>query len=745
MGKLNRAAIISVVFCLSISLLITGCPNSVVETIPSSEDSVETENTSASSTITEQTESTSTSIKSEKKSPYDLSVKVISSIKSGDCTILRYNNTEILIDTSYGEESINAVSEILEEKKDDKDHTWDYVIFTHPDADHIQYAPDFFKLLDSEGWKVGHLIDFGDEREEDQESQDEANVLNAYLKARNELRNSGNIEYYSPNETSIVEERKNQKYTIDSYFKLTILYNEAYKIAYKNKDKDNELSVCCLFQIGEQKLLFTGDLEKDGENALLKNHRELLRNVTLFKAGHHGSHTSNTMEFVDWIRPAYVAITYNYQITENALANNVSRFLKYTDYIYPTVVKDNVYGAYPLFGNCSFEFNGENVNVRSDANKDCTIRQAIIQETMTHWYWDLVNRSLISDEINTYFFDENIIVKNDGECEDLKNPGNLSYFNCTLVKYGHYDILIDCGSNYTDSKVLLEKLKDYVVDGIIEYIIVSHYHLPNYSQLIGSSIYDEGVFERFKIENIIDNDDSMTNSYNTASTAYAVYLSKVLTVPNRISIKSDEYSELSVCDGIKLSVYRGNKGKQQDNEDDYSLVTSVIFNDKQMVFVGDLTNYTWFNETYGKKIGKVTLLRFPSSYVEYNKLRGFDEFLKITRPEVIVIGSPINHWNNNQYFIRYDKLASLMDYFINCTGKRDLKVYSCGYVDNNVTQSVAGDIDFSLFRNERDIDGNPSAFYASCCFNGGSGTKSKLNNSYYAYVPDDIRRFPIAN
>ena len=147
-----------------------------------------------------------------------------------------------------------------------------------------------------------------------------------------------------------------------------------------------------------------------------------------------------------------------------------------------------------------------------------------------------------------------------------------------MVKYGHYDILIDCGSNHTDSKVLVEKLKDYVVDGVIEYVVVSHYHLPNYSQLIGSSIYDEGAFKQFKIDNIIDNDNSMTNCINTAGTAYSVYLSKVLSVPNRISIKPDDYSELSVCDGVKLSVYRGSKGKQKDNEDDYSLVTTVEFN-----------------------------------------------------------------------------------------------------------------------------------------------------------------------
>lgn len=740
MGKLKRTATIPVLFCLSVSLFISGCPNSVTESIPSSEKNIETESVSSSSTITEQTENTSSYERQDINYPYDLSVQIIGSSDDGDSTILRYKDIEILIDTSEGNASLDAVEKVIKEKKENEnndDNTWDYVIFTHPDSDHIRNAPQLFERIALNEWKVGQIIDFGVEREEDQESVDEKLILTNYKAALKALKERDYCKYYSPNGDSTLSERKIQEFKIDSRFRLTILYNEAYA-----KGEDNDQSVCCLFQIGEQKLLFTGDLELDGEKALLKNHRELLRNVTFFKAGHHGSAKSNTQEFVDWIRPAYVAVTYNKKIPEDALANNISKFLKYTDYIFPTVVRNDIEGANPLFGNCTFEFNGKNVKTSSDLNNNCTIKQAVIKETMNHWYWSLVSNSKISDEINTYFFDENIIVKNDGERKELGKPGNLSYFNCTLVKYGHYDILIDCGSSHTDSMALVEKLKDYVVDGIIEYVVVSHYHLPNYSQLIGSSVYDEGAFKQFKIENIIDNDNSMTNCFDTAGTAYSVYLSKVLSVPNRISIKPDDYSELTVCDGVKLSVYRGSKGKQKDNEDDYSLVTTVDFSKKQLVFVGDLTNYTWFNDTYGNKLGKVILLRFPSSYVEYNKMIEFDKFLKITRPEVIVIGSPINHWNNNQYFIKYDKLASLTDYLINSTGKRDLKIYSCGYVDNNVTKSVAGDIDFTMFRNAKMLDGNPYDYAVSCCFNGGEGHKSKLNNSYYAYAPDDIRQFP---
>lgn len=739
MGKLKRTAFISVVFCLSISLLLSSCK--IDQSEITSENTQETESSETSSATTEQTDSTSSSIETQEINyPYDLTVQIVSSNDDGDSTILRYKTTEILIDTAEGEASLDAVKKVLEEKEDNEDHIWDYVIFTHPDSDHIKNAPRLFELFASKGWKVGHVIDFGVELEEDQESSDEKLVLTAYKLA---LKSLEDVDYYSPN-GDLSLNNLTKEFVIDSRLKLTVLYNQK-----NDTGVDNDQSVCCLFSIGEQKLLFTGDLERSGEIALCNNHRQLLRNVTFFKAGHHGSDTSNTQEFVDWIRPAYVAITYNHKIKEEALSKSISSFLKYTDYIYPTVVNNVDDTSNNLFGECVFKFNGKYVQTVSTYNQNRTIREAGLDGSSNSWFWRLVNEEKISDEINTYFFDENTSVNNVGELEITERAGNLSYYNCTLVKYGHYDILIDCGSVDFDSKVLVEKLRDYVVDGVIECVIVSHYHLSNYSQLIGESLSDdECVIKKFKIDKIIDNDVSMTNNSNTAGTAYAVYSSKVLSISDRISLKGEESAEIPLCYGLKINVYRGNNSQYQDNEDDYSLVTIVEFNGNQMVFVGDLTNYSWFNTKYGNNLKNVRLMRFPSSYVEYNKMTGLDKFLKAACPEVIVIGSPVNHWNNGQHFIQGSSINSLITFLENSSQKRSIKIYTSGYVENNVSKSVFGDMAFTLFISPRTINNTTFFYYVSCRINGGSGqtydrvVTSKLNTSYYAYVPDDLRKFP---
>ena len=738
MGKLNRAAILSVVFSLSISLLFSSCKTDATE-VSSSSDEIEN---SENSSITEQTDLTASSdAPIEINYPYDLSVQIISSADDGDCTILKYQNTtQILIDTSEGDETIDEATKVLEEMKATGDKTWEYVIFTHPDSDHIKNAPRLFDLFAEYDCNIEHIIDFGVELEADQESVDEKIILTKYKAALSKLEGA---DYYSPN-GDLSLSRLTKEYVIDSRFKLTVLYNQK-----NDTGIDNDQSVCCLFTIGEQKLLFTGDLERSGELALYKNHPQLLRNVTFFKAGHHGSDTSNNKEFIDWIRPAYVAITYNHKIKEDALSKSISSFLKYTDYIYPTVVNNEVDDSNDLFGKCEFSFNGKSVRVKSELNQNRTVKQAGLDGSSNSWYWRLVNDEKISDEINTYFFDENISVKDDGELEVKERAGNLSYYNCTLVKYGHYDILIDCGSADLDSKVLIEKLKDYVVDGVIECVIVSHYHLSNYSQLIGESVSDKGsVIDQFKIEKIIDNDISMTNNTDTAGTAYAVYLSKASSISDHISVKGDDSTELSLCYGLKLNVYRGSNSKYQDNEDDYSLVTVVDFCGNQMVFVGDLTNYSWFNNVHGNDLKNVCLMRFPNSYVEYSKMDGLDSFLSKAKPDVIVLGSPVNHWNNGQYFIRSNSINKFITFIENSSRNRNVKIYSPGYVDNNVNKSVFGDIAFTLFRSDRIIGDTTYKYFVSCCINGGSGktirrdVKDKLNTDYYKYVPDDLRDFP---
>ncbi len=55
--------------------------------------------------------------------------------------------------------------------------------------------------------------------------------------------------------------------------------------------------------------LFTGDLEKDGEMSLLNINDNDFLSAKIFKAGHHGSNTSNNMEFLEAVSPNLIVIS----------------------------------------------------------------------------------------------------------------------------------------------------------------------------------------------------------------------------------------------------------------------------------------------------------------------------------------------------------------------------------------------------------------------------------------------------
>ena len=67
-------------------------------------------------------------------------------------------------------------------------------------------------------------------------------------------------------------------------------------------DNVNDASLCTLFTAGDFRFLDTGDAEEAAEQRLLDTYGATLH-ATLFKAGHHGSYTSNSLAFLQAVRP----------------------------------------------------------------------------------------------------------------------------------------------------------------------------------------------------------------------------------------------------------------------------------------------------------------------------------------------------------------------------------------------------------------------------------------------------------
>ena len=96
-----------------------------------------------------------------------------------------------------------------------------------------------------------------------------------------------------------------------------------------NKSSDiNNNSVVFMLNINGYKILFTGDMEEEEENDLLKKYGKALK-ADVLKVGHHGSNTSTSKAFVDTVSPTYAIISCGldnkYGFPHKETLNNLSK------------------------------------------------------------------------------------------------------------------------------------------------------------------------------------------------------------------------------------------------------------------------------------------------------------------------------------------------------------------------------------------------------------------------------------
>ena len=189
-------------------------------------------------------------------------------VGQADSTLIKYKNKTMLIDAGNNEDGKNVVK-FLKDKGISK---LDYIVGTHYDEDHIGGLDDIIENFD-----IGKFY----------------------------LSNGGELgpNYYNLEK---VAKKKNLAITIPKvgdkidFGDVDMEVMAASKFDGKN---DNNASVVIQAKYGSRKYLFMGDLEKQEEAKRKWNE------VDVLKAGHHGSNTSSTQEFLNQVKPKYVFVS----------------------------------------------------------------------------------------------------------------------------------------------------------------------------------------------------------------------------------------------------------------------------------------------------------------------------------------------------------------------------------------------------------------------------------------------------
>lgn len=302
---------------------------------------------------------------------------------TGDCTLIKYGNTEILIDAGSRKDSAVTIKNYVDEYCEDG--VLEYVIATHAHQDHIAGFVGSKKDDARTGilyqYEVETLIQFA-------RTDATSELYNEYCAAV-EYAESQGTKVYTALDCWNNEGGAQRKYYLDDAqtVSMNVLYNYYYENKADSEGGENEYSVCMLLtqelQNEMYNYLFTGDLEKKGEEYLVQYNS--LPEVDLFKGGHHGSYTASTDTLLSVIKPKNVAVccccgTTEYKPSvghEFPAQEFIDRVARYTANIYCTTLWDEslANGYASLNGNIVFYTEAGKLKLR------CSNNTVILKET----------------------------------------------------------------------------------------------------------------------------------------------------------------------------------------------------------------------------------------------------------------------------------------------------------------------------------------------------------------------------
>lgn len=192
-------------------------------------------------------------------------------VGQGSATLLKSGRHAMLIDTGDSDQGTKIQLYLTKQGVENLD----YLVLTHPDADHIGGAPVIITKFG-----IGQLFLFNYEKDN---------------KTTQKVRDAMQYKGLTASDCQVGD-----TYTLGNA-SFTIL------APVKEYADSNNASIVIMVQNGNNRFLFTGDCEAEAEADLIASGADLSADVYL--AGHHGSDTASSQAFMDAVSPTYAVIS----------------------------------------------------------------------------------------------------------------------------------------------------------------------------------------------------------------------------------------------------------------------------------------------------------------------------------------------------------------------------------------------------------------------------------------------------
>lgn len=192
-------------------------------------------------------------------------------VGQGDSTLIKCGEYSMLIDA--GDDTKGTLIQNYLKKQNIK--SLDYLVLTHPDADHIGGAPVIITKFDINKVFVSNF---------EKDNRTYQKLIQALDYKR--------LKYETP--------KVGAQYSLGTAT-ITILAPN------KNYDNPNDASIALLIQNGNNKFLFSGDAGEAAEQDIIDKSSDISADV--YKVGHHGSKYSTSSDFFKAVSPTYAVIS----------------------------------------------------------------------------------------------------------------------------------------------------------------------------------------------------------------------------------------------------------------------------------------------------------------------------------------------------------------------------------------------------------------------------------------------------
>lgn len=245
--------------------------------------------------------------------PSDRDRVIFLDVGQGDCCLVQTSSGEnYLFDCGSSSRSGVGRYVLLPCLKYYGIHSIDAVFVSHPDTDHMNGVTELLELAEENGIEIKQLILPAIEKEARKEEFEELLDAAGYNDAAaltakvNEMKEGGKIQ------DAVWQEKIRVAYLEagESWECGSVRFTCLHPAKGYSAENANAYSQCIYACFDTFSLLLTGDVEEEGEKALLESLRERqISDVTILKVAHHGSRNSTSAELLAQIEPKLAIIS----------------------------------------------------------------------------------------------------------------------------------------------------------------------------------------------------------------------------------------------------------------------------------------------------------------------------------------------------------------------------------------------------------------------------------------------------